>query len=112
MTSLDLLVFVFAALAAVGLLSVTSMFLAESNRFKTAAFYVTAVLGLYACSICLRIYWPDFMFQSVAGMILGALGLFAMVIEFAGRKNRTQFLATRGMAAVSMVGGIFNALIL
>ncbi len=108
-TFLDLLVVVFMALAAASLLAVCLMFLVRNIKVKKVCFYIVVALGLYACTISFRIFWPFFPMQLALGIVLGAMSIAALVIERLSKGDKKKFTIARIMAAVSLVVGIINA---
>ena len=107
LTFLDLLVIVAMALAAASLLAVCLMFLVRNRTVKQVCFYLTAVLGLVACYIGLRIFWPEFMVQSVLAVLLGLGSIGSLVLMHLGKENTR--LVAQILAAVSLIAGMINA---
>ena len=74
---LDLLVVVAMVLVAVSLLALCLMFLVRNPGIKKVCFYITAVLGIYAGSIGIRIGTSLFPVQTAVGVIAAAVSIAA-----------------------------------
>lgn len=110
LNSLDLLVIVSLALAVASLLALSLMFLAKNRRVKKVNFYIVVALGLYICSISLRMFWPMFFLQSVVGAAFGVMSLASLALERMSKNDEKKFRLARLLAAAALVLGILNAL--
>ena len=108
-TLLDYLVVAFALLSAAGLISVLFMFLSKNKSVRSFCLYFTAALGIYACTISIRLFWPYFMGQLYLGLLLGILSVTAMLLWRKHKGQASQGVAARIMASFSFIAGILNA---
>lgn len=111
LTSLDLLVIAFMALAALSLLSLCLMFLVKNKIVKRVCFYVVAVLGVYAASIAIRMGLGLFMDKLVLGILTGLMSVAAVVLDLLSKKYPKLSLIARILAAVALVVGFLNAIL-
>jgi len=111
LNNLDLMIIVFMVLAAAGLLALVLMFLSKNEKLNRVCTYIVAVLGLYASSIGVSIGWPYFMGQAVAGIALGAVAVAAIVFAAIAKDNVKKYKAARILAAVSLVLGMANGIL-
>ena len=111
-TSLDLLVVVFMALAAVTLLSLCLMFLIRNNTARKVFFYITSALGLYMSWVGFRIgYGGLFPIQIALGIVTALLGIGAFILERVSKGSSKAFLVARCISAAALVIGFFNAIL-
>lgn len=112
LTSLDLLVIVFMALAAVTLLSLSLMFLIKNKKARKVFFYVTSTLGLYMSWVGFRIGFGG-MFPSmmIIGIITTLVCIGAFVLERVSKGNDKMFLIARILSAVALLVALFNAIL-
>ena len=108
-TFLDLLVIVFIFLALAGVSAILLMFLSKKAWVRKVCFYITVALGIYACSISVRVGWPLFMTQFAFGVALGAVSVAALILERLGRGSGMKFQIAKILAALSLIFGIINA---
>ncbi len=112
LTSLDLLVIVFMALAAVTLLSLCLMFLLGNKRAKRVFFYITSVLGLYMSWVGFRIGFGGlFPIQMAFGVVTALMCIAAFVLERVSKGKDHMFLLARIISAAALVIGFFNAIL-
>lgn len=108
-TFLDALVIVFMALAAAGLLSLCLMFLVKNRKLQKVSLYVAVALGLYLCTVSVRIGFPLFPVQAALGVALGGVSVAALVLERLSKDDEKKFRLARILAAVGLVVGLVNA---
>lgn len=109
LTFLDLLVIVFMVLAAMSLLAVALMFLVRNEKVKRVCLFVTAALGVYVGSVSVRTMWLDAPLQMWLGIILGIVGVAAVVLELKAKDNAKLHKLARILAAAALVAGMINA---
>ena len=110
-TSLDLLIIVFMALAAVTLLSFCLMFLTRNKTARKVFFYIASALGLYVSWIGFRIGIGGlFPIQIVIGILTALMCVGAFVLERVSKGNNKMFLIARIISAAALVLGFFNAI--
>ena len=110
-TSLDLLIIVFIALAAVTLLSLCLMFLIRNKTARKVFFYIASVLGLYVSWIGFRIGIGGlFSIQIVIGILTALMCVGAFVLERVSKGNNKMFLIARIISAAALVIGFCNAI--
>ena len=110
-TSLDLLVIVFMALAAVTLLSLCLMFLIRNKTARRVCFYVASALGLYVSWVGFRIGIGGlFPLQIAIGVLTALLCVGAFVLERVSKGSDKMFLLARILSAAALVIGFFNAI--
>ena len=111
-TSLDLLVIVFMALAAVALLSLCLMFLIRHKTARKVFFYVASALGLYVSWVGFRIGLGGmFPLQITVGGLSALMCVGALVLERGKKGNDTTFLVARSISAAALVIGFANAIL-
>ena len=111
-TSLDLLIIVFMALAAVTLLSLCLMFLIRNKTARKVFFYIASVLGLYVSWIGFRIGIGGlFQIQIAIGVLTALMCIGAFVLERISKGNDKMFLAARILSVAALVIGFFNAML-
>ena len=112
LTSLDLLVIVFMALAAATLLSLALMFLVRNKKAKRVCFYVTTALGIYMSWVGFRIGIGGlFPIQIALGIVTALVCVGAIVLERMKKGNDKMFLTARIVSAASLMIALFNAVI-
>ena len=110
-TSLDLLIIVFMALAAVTLLSLCLMFLIRNKTARKVFFYLASVLGLYVSWIGFRIGFGGlFQIQIVIGILTALMCVGAFVLERVSKGNDKMFMIARFISTAALVIGFFNAI--
>ena len=110
-TSLDLLIIVFIALAAVTLLSLCLMFLIRNKTARKVFFYIASALGLYVSWIGFRIGIGGlFSIQIVIGILTALMCVGAFVLERVSKGNNKMFLIARIISAATLVIGFCNAI--
>ena len=111
-TSLDLLIIVFMALAAVTLLSLCLMFLIRNKTARKVFFYIASALGLYVSWIGFRIGFGGlFPIQIVIGILTALMCVGAFVLERVSKGNNKMFLIARIISAAALVIGFCNAIL-
>ena len=111
-TSLDLLVIVFMALAAVTLLSLCLMFLLRNQTARKVFFYIVSALGLYVSSIGFRIGISGlFTEKIVVAAVVALMSVGAFVLERVSKRDENLFLAARLVSTLALVIGLFNAIL-
>lgn len=108
LTSLDLLVITFMALASLSLLSALLMFVMKNHTVRRICLYVSAALALISMYITVTTCWPYFPEQTVLGVICGLGGIAAVVLERLSVKKAKLFTAARITAAVALIVGMIN----
>ncbi len=111
LTSLDLLVIVGMALAAVALLALSLMFLLRNRTAKKVFFYLASALGLYASYVGIYIGLGMFTMQVVIGAVVAVVSIGAFVLERVSKGNEKMFLIARIASALALVVGLFNAIL-
>lgn len=109
MTFLDVLVTVFIGLSVVGLVAIGLMFLGKNHKFQQICLYIVVALGIYACSISIRIGFPFYPMQYILGILAGVMSIAALVLERLSKKDAKKFQLARLLAAASLVLGMFAA---
>ena len=106
---LDLLVLVFAALAAVALVTGTLMFLLKNKLGKQIAFYAAVALGailsaagLYVAAVSAL---PVFVGVAVAGLILS---IGALLLERFGKDKVKGFVLARVGSVAALALGLYS----
>ena len=110
-TSLDLLVVVFMALAAVTLLSLSLLFLIRSKKVQRICFYIVSALGVYLAYVGIRIGFGMFPIQVAIGIAVALACIGAFVLERVSKGNEKMFLIARIISAAALVLGLFNAVL-
>ena len=111
-TSLDLLIVVFMALAAVTLLSLCLMFLIRNKTARKVFFYIASVLGLYVSWVGFRIgFGGMFSIQIAVGVLTALMCVGAFVLERVSKGNDKMFWVARILSAAALVIGFFNAVL-
>ena len=110
-TSLDLLVIVFMALAAVTLLSLCLMFLLRNKTARKVFFYIASALGLYVSWVGFRIGIGGlFPLQIAVGVLTALMCVGAFVLERVRKGDDKMFMIARSISAAALVIGFFNAI--
>ena len=110
-TSLDLLIIVFMALAAVTLLSLCLMFLIRNKTARKVFFYIASALGLYVSWVGFRIGIGGlFPIQISIGLLTALMCVGAFIFERVSKGNGKMFLFARILSAAALVIGFFNAI--
>lgn len=112
MTFLDLLVIVFMAIATLGLLSISLMFLVRNKRVKQISFYAASIVSLYLCTVGIRMFWPMFPGQFAFGLLLGLMSIIGLILSFTGRSDEKKQKIARILASVSLVLGTANVFLI
>ena len=111
-TSLDLLIIVFMALAAVTLLSLALMFLIRNKTARKVFFYIASALGLYMSWVGFRIGFGGlFPLQIAIGVLTALMCIGAFVLERVSKGSNKMFLIARIISAAALVLGFFNAIL-
>jgi len=108
-TFLDLLVIVFMVLTAASLLSICLMFLSRKPLLKKISFYIVVALGIFVCSVSLRILSAMFPVQFAFGIAMGVVSIAALMLELLSKGDHKKARIAHIMAAVSLVAGVINA---
>lgn len=110
LNSLDLLVIVFMAMAALSLLSVLLMFLIKNKIVRSISLYVAAAMGIYSAVVGIVFFGPYFLAQAVIAILVGAASIAAVVLNVLGlkRKNDKLDLIARITATAALIIGIVN----
>ena len=112
LTYLDLLVFVFMALAALALLSLCLMFLLRNNKVKRICFYAVLALAAYVTYVSLYIGITGwFTAQIFFGAITGLMCIGAVVLDIIAKENDKMRFIARIVAAATLVIGMINAIL-
>ena len=108
-TFLDLMIVVVLGLVALSLLSLCLMFLTRKPKLKKVCFFIVVALGIYACTIGLRIFRFGFPLQTILCLAMGALSIIALVLELRSKDNAKKSKIARILATVALVVGMINA---
>ena len=112
LTSLDLLIIVFMALAAAALLSLCLMFLLRNKTARKVLFFISSVLGLYLSWVGFRIGIGGFFpIQIAIGVLTALMCVGAFVLERVGKGNDKMFMISRIISAAALAIGFFNAIL-
>ena len=112
LTSLDLLIIVFMALAALTMLSLGLMFLLKSKTAQKIIFYIALILGLYLSRIGLRIgFGGGFPVQITVGILTALACAGAFVWERVSNGNAKAFLLARIVSAAALIVAFGNAIL-
>ena len=110
-TSLDMLIIVFMALAAVTLLSLALMFLIRDKTARKVFFYVASALGLYVSWIGFRIgIGGMFTIQIIIGILTALMCVGAFVLDRVNKGNDKTFMIARFISTAALVIGFCNAI--
>ena len=113
LNSLDWLVIVFMGLAALTLLSLCLMFLLKNKKGKRVCLYIVAVLGAYVSTIGLRIgFVGGFTGQIAVGVVTLIVSVGAAVLDIVSRQDERKEKLARILAAVGLIVGFVNALLI
>lgn len=107
--SLDLMLIVVMALITLSLLALCLMFFVRSKIVKKVAFYTAAVIGVYVCTVGLRIFGFGFPMQSTLAVLMALTSIAAVVLERLDKTDGTMWKIARILAAVSLIIGTVNA---
>lgn len=110
-TSLDLLIIVSMALIAASFLSVVLMFLIRNNKVQRVCFWITAAFGVYIGYVGIRITWMNFDGQAILAAAMALVSIGAFALERVRKGNDKMFLYARIAAAVALIIGTANALL-
>ncbi len=111
LTSLDLLVIVCMAVAALTLLSVSLMFLIKNKTAKKVFFYITTALGLFVSVAAFLVGFSGFFpIQMAISLLTAWLSIAAIVVSIVCRKYKWTFLAVRLASVAALVIGFINAI--
>jgi len=108
-TNLDWLIIAFIILAAAGAAAVPLMFLSKNGRVKSFCLYTAAILGIYAMSVSIRIFWPYYTGQLLISLALGVMAVGAIVLKRQGGERSDYHMAANVMATLSCTAGLLNA---
>ena len=108
-TSLDLLIVVVLALAAVSLLAMVLMFLVKNRKVSRVCLWIVAVLGIYMGYVGFRIMWINSAVQAALAVLMGLTAAASIVLERLSRDNPKIHLIAKIMASAALVIGMFNA---
>lgn len=111
-TFLDLLIIVSLALIAASFLAVVLMFLIKNEKVRRVCFYITVVLSLYIATVGIRINWLGFESQAILAAALALVSVGALVLSLVKKDDDRLFLIARIAAAVALVVGVANALLI
>ena len=107
--SLDLLVIVSVALAAVSLLSLCLLFLIRNPRIKALFFYIVAALGICTGYIGFRIGAFLFPAQTAVGVAVAVVSTAAIALFATGRNSERRTKIAQFAASGSLLIGFANA---
>ena len=109
LNSLDLMLIVVMGMATLSLLALCLMFFVRNKIVKKVAFYLVAIMGVYVCTVGLRIFSYSFPLQSALSILLGLSSIGAIVLERFSKRNEKLWNTARILAAVALVVGFINA---
>ena len=112
LNSLDLLVIVFLGMAAVGLLSLSLMFLFKKTVPKRIGLYAAAVLGMVTAVVGVQLGLSLVSGHLAVGALVGIASIASVVLERMSKGNEKKFGIARILAGAALVVGILNAFIL
>lgn len=110
-TFLDLLIIVSMVLIAAGFLSVVLMFLIRNKKVQRVCFCIAVALSLYISYVGVRINWLGFEAQAILAVVMGLVSIGAPVLAIVKKSDDKMFLYARIAAAVALVIGTVNALL-
>ncbi len=111
-TSLDLLIIVFMALAALTMLSLGLMFLLRNRTAQKVIFYISLLLGLYLSWIGFRIGIGGFFAVQITVSIITALSCIGVFVwERVHKGNEKAFLIARFISAAILITAFWNAIL-
>lgn len=106
---LDLLVLVFAVLAAVALAAVSLMFLLKNKLAKRIAFYASVALGVLLSSVGIYVAavsaLPVFVGVAAAGLLLS---IGALMLERFGKDKAKGFVLARVGSVAALALGLYS----
>ena len=105
---LDLLVIVFLATAVVGLLALVLLFLSKKPIVRRISTFVLAGLSLFAAYGGVYIGLSGFPVQTAVGVIAGIAAIASVVLELAGKSEKSGKCA-RILSAAGLVLGMASA---
>lgn len=111
-TFLDLLIIVSLVLIAASFLSLVLMFLIGNKKVQRVCFYIAVVLSLYIGYVGIRVNWPGFSGQVTLAAVMALVSVGALVLQLVKRNNDKMFLYARIAAALALVIGTTNALLI
>ena len=111
-TFLDLLIIVSMVLIAASFLSLVLMFLIRNQKVQRVCFYIAVALSLYIGYVGVRVNWQGFEGQAILAAVLALVSIGAFVLERVKKNNDKVFLYSRIAAAVALVIGTANALLI
>lgn len=108
LNSLDLLIIVFIAMAAIALIGLVLQFVSKKPLVQKIGFYSTAALGaiLSFCNFESTPHTGLYDGQIFAGFAFGALAIAAVIFQFV-KKDEKSFKIARLLAVAAALGGIF-----
>ena len=111
-TFLDLLIIVSMVLIAASFLSLVLMFLIRNKKVQHVCFYIATALSLYIGYVGIQINWPGFTGQAVLAAGIALVSVASLVLALVKKGNDRVFLYARIAAAVALVIGTANALLI
>ncbi len=106
---LDLLVLVYAAVAALAMTAVGLMFGLKNQKAKKILFYVSVALGAGLALFGLRIAFDSMVAFYIGAAVIGALlCVGAILVERLGKKKSAMFTVARVMSTAALAFGLFN----
>ena len=110
--SFDLIIIAALAIAALGVMSTVLMFLIRNRTAERVFMYVSTALALYLANVGLYISGGAFPGQSSLSVVVIAGCVGVVVLDILSRKNEKLFIYARILAAVAVVVGFANALLI
>jgi len=111
-TFLDLLIIVSMALIAGSFLALVLMFLIRNKTVQKVCFYIAVALSLYIGYVGIRINWLGFEGQAVLAGVMALVSVACLVLMLVKRNDEKVFLYARIGAALALVIGTVNALLI
>ena len=109
LTSLDLLIIVVMALAAVSLLAVAGMFLVKNQKVKCVCFYIVSALAVYIGYVGCRIMLPTSLPLALLALALAAVSIGAIVLSLVKKDDGRMFRTAQIMSSAALLLGMVNA---
>lgn len=111
-TFLDLLIIVSMVFIAASFLTLVLMFLIRNKKVQRVCFYIAIALSLYIGYVGIRINWLGFTGQAALAAVFALAGIGALVLERVKKNDDKMFLYARIAAAVALILGTANALLI
>lgn len=105
---LGALVIAFAAMSAIALIAMISLFVMKDEKKKKYVVYIMAALGMYiAWANAQSSPLPQFLGEAIIGWVIGLLGVAGLLLQVCG-KSKKQLIFAKVLVIVSVVAGILE----